>query len=176
MIMMKIQGVYGAWFDHVLINGRALHPRRSQAIINHSPDGFSWGYQGSGPAQLALAILLETPGVSAEQARALYIDFMNEHLVPLPNNGDFTLNLDVEDWAKGKQMTTGIAERMIPKPLDRGLGDVAVLRGQTMRDLVEHLQSAEEQGAYEMSFAIDGGLKVRINNQTWSVPLGTVER
>jgi hypothetical protein len=25
---------------------------------NHSPDGFEWGYHGSGPAQLALAILL----------------------------------------------------------------------------------------------------------------------
>ena len=24
---------------------------------NHSPNGFEWGYQGSGPAQLALAIL-----------------------------------------------------------------------------------------------------------------------
>ena len=58
----------------------------------------------------------------------------------------------------------------------RGLGDVAVVRGETMRNLIEHLQMAEEQGAYEMRFAIDGGLKVKINNETWSVPLGTVER
>lgn len=36
-----------------------LHPDRSQAVKNHSPDGFNWGYAGSGPAQLALAILLE---------------------------------------------------------------------------------------------------------------------
>lgn len=28
-------------------------------IRNHSPDGFEWGYGGSGPAQLALAICLE---------------------------------------------------------------------------------------------------------------------
>src|SRR6516165_8748734 len=26
-------------------------------LINHSPSGFEWGYGGSGPAQLALAIL-----------------------------------------------------------------------------------------------------------------------
>lgn len=26
-------------------------------IRNHSPDGFNWGYAGSGPAQLALAIM-----------------------------------------------------------------------------------------------------------------------
>lgn len=62
------------------------------------------------------------------------------------------------------------------RSLKIGLGDVAIVRGQTMRDLVEHLQIAEDQGAYEMHFAIDGGLKVKINNQTWSVPLGTVEK
>ena len=27
-------------------------------VMNHSPTGFEWGYGGSGPAQLALAILL----------------------------------------------------------------------------------------------------------------------
>ena len=26
-------------------------------LRNHSPTGFEWGYEGSGPAQLALAIL-----------------------------------------------------------------------------------------------------------------------
>lgn len=31
----------------------------SLKLWNHSPDGFQWGYQGSGPAQLALAILLD---------------------------------------------------------------------------------------------------------------------
>lgn len=28
-------------------------------LWNHSPDGFEWGYNGSGPAQLALALLLD---------------------------------------------------------------------------------------------------------------------
>lgn len=32
----------------------ALDPRND--LINHSPTGFEWGYAGSGPAQLALAI------------------------------------------------------------------------------------------------------------------------
>ncbi|HWG47976.1 MAG TPA: DUF6166 domain-containing protein [Gemmataceae bacterium] len=32
----------------------ALHPRHD--LRNHSPDGFEWGYGGSGPAQLALAL------------------------------------------------------------------------------------------------------------------------
>lgn len=35
-----------------------LDPHFSQQFRNHSPDGFEWGYGGSGPAQLALGILL----------------------------------------------------------------------------------------------------------------------
>ena len=34
-----------------------LSPRTD--LCNHSPDGFNWGYGGSGPAQLALAILAD---------------------------------------------------------------------------------------------------------------------
>lgn len=42
----------------VYLNGEILSPNKSQRVWNHSPDGFNWGYAGSGPAQLALAILL----------------------------------------------------------------------------------------------------------------------
>jgi hypothetical protein len=38
-------------------------------IVNHSPRGFAWGYTGSGPAQLALAILADYFGC-AHAARA----------------------------------------------------------------------------------------------------------
>ncbi len=36
-----------------------LAPDRSLELANHSPSGFNWGYDGSGPAQLALALLLD---------------------------------------------------------------------------------------------------------------------
>ena len=39
----------------VTVNGKLLNPRHD--LSNHSPDGFEWGYDGSGPSQLALAIL-----------------------------------------------------------------------------------------------------------------------
>jgi hypothetical protein len=39
---------------------RPLPPRND--IVNHSPDGFEWGYGGSGPAQLAFAILADYLG------------------------------------------------------------------------------------------------------------------
>jgi len=38
---------------------KQITPNRSLKEIRHSPDGFCWGYNGSGPAQLALAILLD---------------------------------------------------------------------------------------------------------------------
>ena len=45
-----------------------LTPDRSRALKDHSPDGFNWGYAGSGCAQLALALLLE---VTNDEATAL---------------------------------------------------------------------------------------------------------
>ena len=44
----------------VTVDGRRLNPRLD--LWNHSPKGFEWGYGGSGPAQLALAILADHCG------------------------------------------------------------------------------------------------------------------
>jgi hypothetical protein len=43
-------------------------------IVNHSPSGFAWGYSGSGPAQLAVAILADYFGC-AHAAVALHQQF-----------------------------------------------------------------------------------------------------
>ena len=39
----------------VTVDGEPLDPRLD--LRDHSPTGFNWGYSGSGPTQLALAIL-----------------------------------------------------------------------------------------------------------------------
>lgn len=57
----------------VLMNGLILDPKRSQQVVNHSPNGFEWGYGGSGPSQLALAILLDE--VDQDMALDLYQEF-----------------------------------------------------------------------------------------------------
>jgi len=41
-----IKGVYET--HEVFIDDKQLSPAKSQKIINHSPDGFAWGYGGSG--------------------------------------------------------------------------------------------------------------------------------
>jgi hypothetical protein len=43
-------------------NGRTRKLPRKLGVANHSPTGFEWGYAGSGPAQLALALLCDVLG------------------------------------------------------------------------------------------------------------------
>lgn len=51
----------------VVVDKVPLSPRHD--LRNHSPDGFEWGYGGSGPAQLALAILAHHLGDDQEALR-----------------------------------------------------------------------------------------------------------
>ena len=51
----------GAFVDVEFADLRRALPLRLD-LQNHSPDGFEWGYGGSGPSQLALAILADCLG------------------------------------------------------------------------------------------------------------------
>ena len=63
---------------------------------NHSPTGFEWGYAGSGPAQLALAMLGEV--FLKSQAMRLYQKFKFDKIVHLPRDG-WTLNeYEILSW------------------------------------------------------------------------------
>jgi len=62
----------GALAVFVSAPGQQMRPLPLRCdLVNHSPTGFSWGYAGSGPAQLALAILADYFGCS-HAARALH--------------------------------------------------------------------------------------------------------
>lgn len=58
--------IYALFYEEdeyvVTVNGEGFPVAPSLAICNHSPDGYAWGYYGSGPAQLALAVLLNETG------------------------------------------------------------------------------------------------------------------
>lgn len=54
-----------------------LTPENSFRIRQHSPTGFNWGYFGSGPAQLALAILLDATD-SIRIAKQVYQKFKRD--------------------------------------------------------------------------------------------------
>ena len=53
--MSHYQGTRTSQGCIVTVDGKPLNLRLD--LWNHSPTGFEWGYGGSGPAQLALAIL-----------------------------------------------------------------------------------------------------------------------
>ena len=82
----------------VTIDSKKLNPARSQKIYNHSPDGFYWGYGGSGPAQLALAILLEF--TDKDTAFRLHQGFKWDVIARLSNEEDFEIKIDVKKWIK----------------------------------------------------------------------------
>ncbi len=65
----------------VTVNGHPLNPRLD--LWNHSPNGFEWGYGGSGPAQLALA-LLANHLADDRQALDIYQRFKWAVIVELP--------------------------------------------------------------------------------------------
>jgi hypothetical protein len=52
----------GQWRALVTVDGEYLDHLPSCKLRNHSPYGPNWGYAGSGPAQLALMILLDFVG------------------------------------------------------------------------------------------------------------------
>lgn len=68
-------------------------------IRNHSTD-FEWGYAGSGPAQLALALLADALG-DDDQALALHQIYKSEIVANLPYN-EWTISRNgIIAWATG---------------------------------------------------------------------------
>lgn len=79
----------------VWLDGVELLPDESLKERNHSPDGFSWGYLGSGCAQLALAILLKI--FKKEFALQYYQTFKFDFIGSLPQS-DFEVNIPIGEW------------------------------------------------------------------------------
>jgi Family of unknown function (DUF6166) len=63
---------------------RPLNPRFD--LRNHSPTGFEWGYGGSGPAQLALALAADVLG-DDEKAQDIYQQLKFKLVGGLPDQG-----------------------------------------------------------------------------------------
>jgi len=78
----------------VTIDGRVLDPRFDLRF--HSPDGFEWGYGGSGPAQLALALLADCLK-DVNRALALYQEFKAKVVAGLPRDGWTLTEQEIRD-------------------------------------------------------------------------------
>lgn len=76
-----------------------ITPHKSWKLRNHSPDGFNWGYGGSGASQLALAILLEL--MDDERAQENYQQFKWDIITTLPQGVDFKIPMSaVYAWVE----------------------------------------------------------------------------
>ena len=75
------------YVHRVLEDGTVTELAPRTDLANHSPTGFNWGYGGSGPSQLALAIVSDMLGGPSPIADALaievYQDFKWSLIAPL---------------------------------------------------------------------------------------------
>jgi hypothetical protein len=92
-------GNFSPYVSKVYVNGKLLVPSISQNYCNHSPDGFSWGYEGSGPHQLALAVLMELfPTVPPEHLQYKYFCRQIISQFPFSTSFSVTFNFNPADY------------------------------------------------------------------------------
>ena len=76
-------------------------------IRAHSPDGFAWSYSGSGPHQLALALLchaLKGHPDRFDLARKHYRDLVTEVITKMPIDQGFEIEApEIVAWVKRKE-------------------------------------------------------------------------
>lgn len=66
-------------------------------VVRHSPTGLEWGYGGSGPADLALNILLRA-GIPPSDANSYYQDFKWAFVGKVPHEGGTIKHADIMEW------------------------------------------------------------------------------
>jgi len=85
IVLKRVNGIATANVPHV--------------IKRHSPSGFEWGYEGSGPADLALAILLAVTG-DEKLADRLYQQFKRDVIARVPRDGAVIKRVTIEEWIR----------------------------------------------------------------------------
>ncbi|MDY6764481.1 MAG: DUF6166 domain-containing protein [Halobacteria archaeon] len=68
-------------------------------LLSASPAGFEWNYGGSGPAQLAIALLAHA--FDDKFAHEHYQRFKREVVAELPEDGWTLTKRDLDAWRKG---------------------------------------------------------------------------
>lgn len=78
-----------------------------QRIVCHSPDGFEWGYSGSGPSDLALNILSMFIGQEAAERGDLYQQFREHFITPMPRVGGTIKKEAILNWIAEQEQQDG---------------------------------------------------------------------
>ncbi|MGL4554805.1 MAG: DUF6166 domain-containing protein [Gemmataceae bacterium] len=93
--MKLYEGVRTSEGCRVTVDDRPLALRHD--LRNHSPDGPEWGYSGSGPAQLALALLADATG-DDELAQAQYQRFKREVVAVFERDRFLITQAEIRCW------------------------------------------------------------------------------
>lgn len=90
---------YGHDEAHCTVDGEPINERHD--LYDHSPTGIEWGYGGSGPAQLALAMMAAEFG--DDECYRLYHHFKDEVLIWIPQDvgpeGYEITSEQIHEWA-----------------------------------------------------------------------------
>lgn len=79
--------------------------------LRHSPDGFRWGYEGSGCAELARCVLIDALGF--DPGPTVYHDFKDQVIAWLDMDAPFRLGqLQVMTWVLGHHDKAAITARL----------------------------------------------------------------
>ena len=78
----------------IKVNGHYISLKKSLRVHDHSPEGFHWGYGGSGPAQTAIAILQDVFG--DEFADQHHQEFKWRVISRMPDKEEFKIVVDKE--------------------------------------------------------------------------------
>lgn len=71
-------------------------------VVRHSPDGFQWGYGGSGPAELARCILLDFCQPPEDVLPVDYQEFKREFIEPVQSDRLFIEGRKIAAWLESK--------------------------------------------------------------------------
>ena len=80
----------------VTVNGKPLKHR-----VRHSPTGFEWGFEGSGPADLARSILWDHLG--EEPSPALYQEFKRAFVAFWVDEWQIS-SLEIQEWMNTRDL------------------------------------------------------------------------
>jgi len=69
-------------------------------IVKHSPTGMSWGYGGSGPADLALSLLAEVVGTAEAEK---YYQYFKWEVVAGFKDGWRVSKEQIKEWYRSKK-------------------------------------------------------------------------
>ena len=123
------------------------------SVIHHSPDGFAWGYEGSGPADLALNILeyavsyfdlaRECPvkiysGNCSYEAWRFHQEFKRQYIAVVPEHGGVIPWEQISKWIKA---SLGDAVTPVPPPYRRTL--MVAYSKQLLKDVITAYPAAD---------------------------------